>query len=366
MVKLNHQLYVPDATPDYVPPPGQTIQELLDKSGMDHSEFARRMEYSRNHAVRLISGQVELTAPTALRLERVLGAPAYIWNKLEDQYREFLARRQEQAALQKQLAWLKNFKHINQMITLEWVSPAPDPLGRLCNLLRFFGQNSISSWEQHWQSLGVAFRKSNRIALDRYSLAAWLRQGELLGHQLNCQSFNRHLFLECLNALKPCTTKPPNRLLMNELSNRCAPCGVAVVFVPELPRTASGATRWLAPDKALIQLSDRYKTDDQLWFTFFHEAAHVLSGGKRDLIIEGQSNNEAAEAAADKFAAEFLISSKDLRQFISGGPCSEVSIKHFAQHLGIAPGIVVGQLQHLNHLRWGSRLNQLKRTFDWS
>ncbi len=67
----------------------------------------------------------------------------------------------------------------------------------------------------------------------------------------------------------------------------CAAVGVAVVLVPELPGTrVSGATRWLTPGKALIQLSLRYKSDDQLWFTFFHEAAHVLLHGKRDLFIE--------------------------------------------------------------------------------
>jgi len=37
-----------------------------------------------------------------------------------------------------------------------------------------------------------------------------------------------------------------------------------------------GATQRLTPTKALIQLSLRYKTGDQLWFTFFHEAGHIL------------------------------------------------------------------------------------------
>src|SRR5690606_27160363 len=69
----------------------------------------------------------------------------------------------------------------------------------------------------------------------------------------------------------------------------CASAGVAVVFVPELPRTrVSGATRWLTSDKALIQLSLRYKSDDHLWFTFFHEAGHILLHGKRDMFIEAE------------------------------------------------------------------------------
>ena len=57
----------------------------------------------------------------------------------------------------------------------------------------------------------------------------------------------------------------------------CSVAGVSVVFIPDLPRSgASGAARWLSPSKALIQLSLRYKRDDQLWFSFYHEAAHIL------------------------------------------------------------------------------------------
>ncbi|MBL8419274.1 MAG: hypothetical protein JNK92_01440, partial [Dechloromonas sp.] len=56
----------------------------------------------------------------------------------------------------------------------------------------------------------------------------------------------------------------------------------------ELPKTeVSGATRWLSPDKALIQLSLRYKSDDQLWFSFFHEVGHLLLHGKKEVFIEG-------------------------------------------------------------------------------
>ena len=63
---------------------------------------------------------------------------------------------------------------------------------------------------------------------------------------------------------------------MPKLQGRCAAAGVAVVFVPALPKTGvSGATRWLHPQKAIIQLSLRYKSNDHLWFTFFHEAGHI-------------------------------------------------------------------------------------------
>lgn len=52
-----------------------------------------------------------------------------------------------------------------------------------------------------------------------------------------------------------------------------ASANVFVAFVPELPTSrASRATRWLWADKALVQLSLRYKTNDHLWLTFVPES----------------------------------------------------------------------------------------------
>ena len=121
----------------------------------------------------------------------------------------------------------------------------------------------------------------------------------------------------------------------------CAACGVAVVFVPELPGTrASGVARWLTPAKALIQLSLRYRTDDHLWFTFFHEIAHVLRHGKTDVWID------------------VLISRMNSRNLPELETADDV--QRFAEGIGVAPGIVVGRLQHDSHWPY-SQGNELKR-----
>ena len=67
----------------------------------------------------------------------------------------------------------------------------------------------------------------------------------------------------------------------------CASCGVAIVFAPT-PKgcPASGARRWLSPDKALTMLSLRHNTNDHLWFSFFHEAGHIVVHEKKLLCLE--------------------------------------------------------------------------------
>jgi hypothetical protein len=161
-------------------------------------------------------------------------------------------------------------------------------------------------------------------------------------------------------------TREPPEVFQPALVAACASAGVAVVFVPELPKTGvSGATRWLTADKALIQLSLRYKSDDQLWFTFFHEAGHVLLHGKRDVFIEGDAMDDAKEQEANRFAADHLIPPVALRRLLMGGRPTLAQIETFAQEIGIAPGIVVGRLQKervLEH-RIG---NGLKRRLCWA
>jgi Zn-dependent peptidase ImmA (M78 family) len=146
-----------------------------------------------------------------------------------------------------------------------------------------------------------------------------------------------------------------------------AKSGVAIVFVPELPKSrAYGATRWLNPVKALIQLSLRYKTNDHLWFTFFHEAGHIVLHGKRKTFLEGDGHtgSKSQESEADRFACDHLIPLHDYESLVEAKPITSDAVKQFAKRIGIAPGIVVGRLQHDGHLPY-THLNALKVSYRW-
>lgn len=148
----------------------------------------------------------------------------------------------------------------------------------------------------------------------------------------------------------------------------CSDAGVAVVFTPQLPKAGvSGATQWLRPDLALIQISLRYKTNDHFWFTFFHEAAHILLHGKRDVFLEGTNDGKGEtekEEEANRWSANFLIPKEAMLAFTERGERSHEAAIQFANELGIAPGIVVGQLQNREYIPY-SHLNRLKVRFEW-
>jgi len=145
----------------------------------------------------------------------------------------------------------------------------------------------------------------------------------------------------------------------------CADAGVALAFVGELPGThLSGATRWVGKAKALIMLSLRHKSDDHFWFSFFHEAGHILFGGKKSVFLDEMNAwIDPEEEKANRFASDILIPRQAYTAFLDKEIYTYSSVQSFAQTLGIAPGIVVGRLQHDGVISWQS-LNSLKRKFE--
>ncbi|MBW8855025.1 MAG: ImmA/IrrE family metallo-endopeptidase, partial [Bradyrhizobium sp.] len=136
-----------------------------------------------------------------------------------------------------------------------------------------------------------------------------------------------------------------------------------------LPKTrASGASRWLSPRKALIQQSARYLTGDHFWFTFFHECAHLLLHSRKDTFIDVHSGpgsaNPKQEAEANLWAADFLVPAAAMRKFQAKFAGDEASIVAFAAEHCVAPGIVVGQLQHNGAIAHRA-LNHLKERLTW-
>src|SRR5262245_37609887 len=93
--------------PDYAVPPGQTLQETIDEFGIDQRELALRTGLSAKHINLVIKGTAPITHDTAIRLERVTGIPARMWNNLEAKFREMEARRAERTRMEKDLNWLK-------------------------------------------------------------------------------------------------------------------------------------------------------------------------------------------------------------------------------------------------------------------
>ena len=88
----------PDTTsfePDWVSPPGDTIQDLLDERNMGVSELEDELSLSARDVDRLLSGDLELDEKIADRIEGVFGARASFWLAGERNYRTSLLEREK-------------------------------------------------------------------------------------------------------------------------------------------------------------------------------------------------------------------------------------------------------------------------------
>lgn len=343
--------------PDHLVTPGDVIQDHLDSLGMKQIELADRLGMTVKTINEIINGKSPITHETSIKLERVLGRPSHFWNNLESQYQDDKIRIQEQQRLEESLGWLKRVP-VSEMVNLGWVREFIDQAQQLDEVLRFYGVSSPEQWRSVWLKHQVAFRHTSRYAACAEKISAWLRRGEILTQQISCEPYDSKQFQAVLVGLRQLTSEPIDRLV-TQLQTPCLSAGVVVVFVPELPGTGVyGATRWLG-DKPTIQLSLRYKSNDHLWFTFFHEAAHILKHGRKEIFIEQAGLTDDEELEADAFAQNQLIPPAKYRQFLSTwDKRSLVSIRNFAEEIGIAPGIIVGRLQHDNLIphQTGNRL----------
>jgi addiction module HigA family antidote len=351
--------------PDWLSPPGDTIADVLDERGWSQAEFAQRIGYTTKHVNQLIRGKATINEEAALRLERVLGSTARFWLQREAEYREALARRAEHNTFGQESAWLAELP-LNDMIRFGWLQDhRSNTAAQVGECLGFFGVASVAAWRERYIAPLATFRSSQRYEKQPGAIAAWLRQGERRAAAIECASFERKVFRQVLNDLRALTNEPDPAIFVPKMTSLCASAGVAVALEPA-PHgcPVSGAVRWLTPNMALLMLSLRYKTNDQLWFSFFHEAGHLLLHGKRLMYLEMEDQlADDDENDADVFARDFLIPPGKAMQLPPMR--SEVAIRQFAAQIGIAPGIVVGRMQKEGWLPW-THLNGLKERYTWT
>lgn len=346
--------------PNWASNPGNTITDILNERNISLVSFAQQMDSTINQIEKLITGTLPISSDIANRLEVNLGASAEFWINRDNQYRESLERIQKQHA-----SWLKELP-LKDMIKFGWINNSGNPLK---DCLDFFNVSSINEWrEKSNQEIGqLAFRTSTSFNADFGATSTWLRRGEIVTNNLKCNPWDLELFIETLEKIKPLTKKKNPKDFIPKLIELCANCGVAVGIV-QTPSgcRASGATKFINPERALLLLSFRYLSDDQFWFTFFHEAGHLVLHGDKSIHIESTEKNQQVtneEEEANAFAAEMLIP-YTLHTKLKSIRGNKRNIITLAMEAGISPGIVVGQMQYLGLIDF-KYLNSYKRRYNW-
>jgi HTH-type transcriptional regulator / antitoxin HigA len=357
-----------DFAPDWIVTPGDTISDLLQERGWTKAELALRTGFTAKHINQLLKGAASITQDTALKLEKVLGSTARFWLGLETQYREQLARTADIDALQTDIGWLKELP-LRDMLKFGWIQKIENKALQVQECLKYFAVSSVSAWRAQYQKPVAAYRATNKLIKTPAAVSTWLRQGERVADGIRCAPFDKEKFTAALQRIRALTCESTPGQFAPTLTALCAQAGVALVIAPAPEGCpVSGATKWLSPEKALIVLSVRGKTDDKLWFTFFHEAAHLLKHGKSLTFLDilGEDGlNPTEEAEADAFARDFLLPPRSYQSFVTTERLNTQTVTQFAQSQGVSAGIVVGRLQ-FDRLLPFTHLNGLKSKYEWA
>lgn len=353
---------------DLIIHPGEELADVLAALEMSQKTLAFKSGISRKHINRIIKGKERISPKVAMRLESVLGTPASFWVNLMRNYELDIAKKESSIAMEKSVHELEHFP-IKEMVEHGLLKKALSPVEQVKQLLSYLGVANFSIFRKEMEfRFAASYRKAVGKNVSKEALAVWIRAGQIQAQAMKLPKYQEAALKAVLPELRKKTQD------INEFAKVMRPmlgeCGVPVVLVPHLKGTyVNGATYWIEDgSRPVIQLSLRQKWCDIIFFSLFHEIAHVLKHPRTSMFIEGNVSRKL-EQEADTFASESLIPKKVYREFLVSHPAPTPSdVKAFAKAQEIHPCVVVGRLQKDEVLHYSDyyKFKDCKPQYEWA
>jgi plasmid maintenance system antidote protein VapI len=356
----------PAFQPTWFSKPGETLSAILNRREMTPDMLAERMGRDASVVHGLLSGNIAIDKPIAGLLAKYVGGSPAFWATRQSQFERDLDRAASSLSTDQRRSWLRTLP-IKEMVGLGWIPAPKEARDTMKSMLAYFDVTDPEEWRERYTAFqnSFSFRSSPTFESKLGALAAWLRQAEIRASRITCAPWDPAGLRARLDALRVLTKATNLAHFIPRLRALCAEVGVAIVFLkaPAGCRT-SGATRFLSSTKAMIVLSFRYLSDDQFWFSFFHEIGHLLLHGTKATFVDGEAADPTdREVEANAFSEGVLLPRERQDELLAlQGHAREVI--RFAVSVGVSPGIVVGQMQH-RRLIGPHQLNALKRRYGW-
>lgn len=332
-------------------PPGVFIKEELEARGWTQEDLVDILGRDSKLVSDIVNAKRSITPETAAALGEAFGTGGEYWMNLQTSYQLWQTKPRNGDIARRAKIYAK--APIKLMVRRNWIEDSEnvDVLER--QILYFYGISNLNEEP----SIPVAARTGTAY-YEELSLEqrAWLFRVRHLATAVSAKKFTESRLnsgLKRLRALSEYAEEP------RRVPAVLADAGVRFLIVEHLPRTKiDGVCFWLNETSPVVALSFRYNRIDWFWHTLMHEMKHVANrDGLRDLITldsdlmspknDPGDDRPEREKAADKYAADFLVPSAELGNFMAR--CrplySTDKIVRFAARIHVHPGIVVGQLQ---------------------
>ena len=348
--------------PESVTHPGGSLSDFIEDKGMVYSEFAKKIGVDSSIIEDIVNEKASIKKRTAKKIEKVFGSPADFWIRRQNRYADYIREEKK---------WSRKFP-LNKLAERGYL---PKKESSFKGLHDVFDTYNYNDWKSHVDEKQQAlFRISETAKKDKYAICTWLRIGEIEAKSLSpkvAETFCLDKFKDALPAAKDLMARHPQDLL-KKLQKLCADAGVFLIYTPALPKVPiKGAIRW-PEDRPLMQLSLKGTWNDIFWFTFFHEAGHVVLDHDKSvsyISFEDEEANDDKEKEADKFAEQWMLTGEEMEQVKALWRSQEDKKKQkiigLAKEFNTHPGVIIGRMQKEKIVDYKfTWANELKKPLD--
>ena len=353
--------------PAEVFPPGEFIRDELEARGWTQTDLSEILGRPLKAVSEILTGKRAITPETAKGLGEAFGIDPQFWMNLESAFR--LSQVKDQAGEVARRAKLYGAVPVKDMIRRHWINDADDVAGLEREVLNFFAVDSVDSITS--MSVAASPRKSTNYDETIPPQLAWYRRAKQIASTLQVSRYKENEFEQLIAELL--------RLTAGEQDARRAPrvlaeFGIRFMIIEHLPKThIDGAAFWLDEDSPAVAVSIRLDRIDCFWFTLFHELGHIYYRHSQgvDIGIAGDGPSSSRdlpdqERMANEFARDRLVPGREIDSFIARvRPLySRARINQFADRIKVHPGIIIGQLQRRDEIKYSQGREMLVKIRD--
>lgn len=320
--------------------PSETVLELMTRFKVSKKDVLNALEISKVELNLFLSGKKNLNNETLSKLEKVFETSELFWINLNENYLRNLqyvlneaSCTLNEALITENVFQLSNFKILKD-------NGNKNIIDKIKYLRKQLKVKNLELVECEYV-YGFKFRKSIRSNTSKIALAIYIR--EILNehnYRIDHTLFNNKKLFELLPEIRKLTTLDDIFEVEIKLKELLKAVGINFLLFPYSKKMAVYGFMLKDDDSINIGISTKGKFFDIFWFTFFHEISHILINSNKTYFIDSDE-----EFAADEMSQNLLIDRGKYMRFLKG-EINNNSIVDFATELDIAPGLIVGRLQH--------------------
>jgi len=342
---------------DLIIHPGETLLEVLEDREMTQKELAIRTGMSEKHISTILSGQKNISAAFAKKLEYALGIETEFWMNLQANYeRELLEFEELNNISEQEICILKNLKEvIATWVSFGWLEENTNEANTVLDVRKIFGISNLLDTTKI--KYAAAYRAQTKNSVDPYVLFAWQRMCELLTDNIEvAKEIDLDKLRKKIPEIKEVMFLRANQI-QKKLTNIFAECGIAFRIVPNFKGApVQGFIKKKEDGSLILCMTIRQKFADIFWFTLFHEIAHILNGDTKNVFVDFSTVSSEMETKANEIAGDILINSEAYEQFVNDKRYRTVKgIVEFAETQKVRDFIVEGRLMKEEVIPWKAR-----------